>query len=81
MVEVVHSAEQRLEAVLLWVDQLLATKDLLEQDEVVVLLWVLLLGNQRGLKHLERCSLCLCELTNIWLNAERASSATKTSLE
>ena len=47
VVEVVHSAEQRLEAVLLWVNQLLATKDLLKERVVVVVLWVNLLRNER----------------------------------
>jgi len=54
VIEVVHTAEERLEAVLLWIDQLLATKDLLEERVVVAVLWVNLLRNERGLQHLER---------------------------
>ena len=53
MVEVVHSAEQRLEAVLLWINQLLSTKDLLKERVVVAVLWINLLRNERRLQHLK----------------------------
>ena len=76
VIEVVHTAEQRLEAVLLWIDQLLATKDLLEQGVVVVLLWIKFLRNQRGLQHLQRCGFARRQLLYVWLDAEGSRTTT-----
>ena len=40
VIEVVHAAEERAQSVLLWLHQLLATKDFLKQQVCFVLAWV-----------------------------------------
>jgi hypothetical protein len=68
VVEVVHASEERAETILLWLDHLLTTKDLLEEEEFLVFAWVFRSTSERRLEHLNGVLLSKGEALDVWLD-------------